>query len=377
MRVNRIHLSPPHMTGTEQSYIAQAFRDNWIAPAGPQLSLFENNVAEFLNDEVYVTALQSGTAAIHLGLKMLGVSKGDEVLCQSLTFIASVNPVLYLGATPVFVDSEKSTWNICPKSLEIAILDRLANGIRPKAIIVVHLYGMPAQMNKILALSEKFDIPILEDTAEAFGSSFKEKLCGTFGAFGTLSFNGNKIITTSGGGALISKSVSDKNQIVFFATQAKDKAPHYEHSEIGYNYRMSNISACIGLGQLEVLKSHIDLRRKNHRFYQDIFKEIPSVTMLVEPNEDFFSTHWLSVILLSSLEQREALRLHLEQYNIESRPVWKPMHLQPLFCKNLYFGNDLAEDLFNRGLCLPSGSNLKAEDLSRIHDALKDFFYNC
>ena len=374
MNSKRILLSPPHMGGTEQDYIAQAFQDNWIAPIGPHITLFENRLADLLGENTQVAALQSGTAAIHLGLQLLGVQNGDEVLCQSLTFVASVNPILYLGATPIFVGSEKETWNMCPDALEKAILNRLENGIQPKAILLVHLYGMPAKMDEIVTLSRKYNIPILEDAAEALGSTYHEKPCGTFGDFGVLSFNGNKIITTSGGGALICHSETAKKKAIFLATQAKEDAIHYEHKQIGYNYRMSNISASIGLGQLEVLSKHIQLRRQNHAFYQQLFDTLSEVTLHQESNENFISNHWLNVIQLASFEQREALRLHLENNNIESRPVWKPMHLQPLFQDNLYFGDDLETELFNIGLCLPSGSSLSAEDLNRIKTALELFF---
>ena len=374
MNSKRILLSPPHMGGTEQDYIAQAFQDNWIAPIGPHITLFENRLADFLGENTQVAALQSGTAAIHLGLQLLGVQNGDEVLCQSLTFVASVNPILYLGATPVFVGSEKETWNMCPDALEKAILNRLENGIQPKAILLVHLYGMPAKMDEIVTLSRKYNIPILEDAAEALGSTYHGKPCGTFGDFGVLSFNGNKIITTSGGGGLICQSETAKEKAIFLATQAKEDAIHYEHKHIGYNYRMSNISASIGLGQLEVLSKHIQLRRQNHAFYQQLFDTLSEVTLHQESNENFISNHWLNVIQLASFEQREALRLHLENNNIESRPVWKPMHLQPLFQDNLYFGDNLETELFNKGLCLPSGSSLSAEDLNRIKTALELFF---
>ena len=374
MNLKKILLSPPHMGGTEQDYIAQAFQDNWIAPIGPHITLFENRLADFLGENTQVAALQSGTAAIHLGLQLLGVQNGDEVLCQSLTFVASVNPILYLGATPVFVGSEKETWNMCPDALEKAILNRLENGIQPKAILLVHLYGMPAKMDEIVTLSRKYNIPILEDAAEALGSTYHGKPCGTFGDFGVLSFNGNKIITTSGGGGLICQSETAKEKAIFLATQAKEDAIHYEHKHIGYNYRMSNISASIGLGQLEVLSKHIQLRRQNHAFYQQLFDTLSEVTLHQESNENFISNHWLNVIQLASFEQREALRLHLENNNIESRPVWKPMHLQPLFQDNLYFGDNLETELFNKGLCLPSGSSLSAEDLNRIKTALELFF---
>jgi len=374
MNSKRILLSPPHMGGTEQDYIAQAFQDNWIAPVGPHIDLFENRLADYFGKNIHVAALQSGTSAIHLALQLAGIQRGDTVLCQSLTFIASINPVLYLGAKPVFIGSEKDTWNMCPVALEEAIQNRLKKGIQPKAILIVHLYGMPAKMNEITNLSKKYNIPILEDAAEALGSTYQEKSCGTFGTFGILSFNGNKIITTSGGGALITHSEQEKKRAVFLATQAKEDAVHYEHKQIGYNYRMSNIAASIGLGQLDVLQNHIQLRRKNHAFYKQLFDPISSVSLLQEPNANFISNHWLNVIQLISYEQREALRLHLEKYNIESRPVWKPMHLQPLFQGSLYFGDGLAEELFDKGLCLPSGSNLLEEDLMRIKEALISFF---
>lgn len=374
MKSKRILLSPPHMGGTELTYIAQAFQDNWIAPAGPHIDLFENRLVDFLDQKSQVVALNSGTAAIHLGLQLLGVQKGDVVLCQSLTFIASVNPVLYLGATPVFIGSEKETWNLCPIALEEAILNQLNKGIQPKAIVVVHLYGMPAKMNEIITISKKYNIPILEDAAEALGSSYTNQPCGTFGDFGVFSFNGNKVITTSGGGALLCHSEAVKKKAVFLATQAKEDAVYYEHTQVGYNYRMSNISASIGLGQLEVLSEHIQHRKQNHHFYKQLFENLSQVTLHQEPSENFISNHWLTVIQLASFEQREALRLHLEKYNIESRPVWKPMHLQPLFQDNLYFGDDLADKLFDNGLCLPSGSNLSEEDKNCIKEAIELFF---
>ena len=374
MKSKRILLSPPHMGGTELTYIAQAFQDNWIAPAGPHIDLFENRLVDFLDQKSQVVALNSGTAAIHLGLQLLGVQKGDVVLCQSLTFIASVNPVLYLGATPVFIGSEKETWNLCPIALEEAILNQLNKGIQPKAIVVVHLYGMPAKMNEIITISKKYNIPILEDAAEALGSSYTNQPCGTFGDFGVFSFNGNKVITTSGGGALLCHSEAVKKKAVFLATQAKEDAVYYEHTQVGYNYRMSNVAASIGLGQLEVLSEHIQHRKQNHHFYKPLFENLSQVTIHQEPSENFISNHWLTVIQLASFEQREALRLHLEKYNIESRPVWKPMHLQPLFQDNLYFGDDLADKLFDNGLCLPSGSNLSEEDKNCIKEAIELFF---
>ena len=323
-------------------------------------------------------ALSSGTAAIHLGLILLGVQAGDEVLCQSMTFSASANPILYLGATPVFIDSETETWNLCPLALEEAIKDRIAKGNKPKAIIAVHLYGVPYQVEAIKAISDKYNIPVLEDSAEALGSSYKGQKCGTFGDIGVLSFNGNKIITTSGGGAIVTKSKELKDKAVFFATQSRDDAPHYQHSEIGYNYRMSNICAGIGRGQMEVLDAHVALRRKMHEFYVDLFKDIEAVTVFTVPNTDYFANYWLSAILIEPNQDkgidREALRLAFEAANIESRPLWKPMHLQPIFEHYPYYGSNVAETLFEKGLCLPSGSNLTDEERVRIKKVLFDFF---
>ena len=323
-------------------------------------------------------ALSSGTAAIHLGLILLGVQAGDEVLCQSMTFSASANPILYLGATPVFIDSETETWNLCPLALEEAIKDRIAKGNKPKAIIAVHLYGVPYQVEAIKAISDKYNIPVLEDSAEALGSSYKGQKCGTFGDIGVLSFNGNKIITTSGGGAIVTKSKELKDKAVFFATQSRDDAPHYQHSEIGYNYRMSNICAGIGRGQMEVLDAHVALRRKMHEFYVDLFKDIEAVTVFTVPNTDYFANYWLSAILIEPNKakgiDREALRLAFEAANIESRPLWKPMHLQPIFEHYPYYGSNVAETLFEKGLCLPSGSNLTDEERVRIKKVVFDFF---
>ena len=323
-------------------------------------------------------ALSSGTAAIHLGLILLGVQAGDEVLCQSMTFSASANPILYLGATPVFIDSETETWNLCPLALEEAIVDRIAKGSKPKAIIAVHLYGVPYQIEAIKAISDKYNIPVLEDSAEALGSSYKGQKCGTFGDIGVLSFNGNKIITTSGGGAIVTKSKELKDKAVFFATQSRDDAPHYQHSEIGYNYRMSNICAGIGRGQMEVLDAHVALRRKMHEFYVDLFKDIEAVTVFTVPNTDYFANYWLSAILIEPNKakgiDREALRLAFEAANIESRPLWKPMHLQPIFEHYPYYGSNVAETLFEKGLCLPSGSNLTDEERVRIKKVVFDFF---
>ncbi|TDR22940.1 DegT/DnrJ/EryC1/StrS family aminotransferase [Flavobacterium cheniae] len=370
----KIWLSSPHMGGTEQKYIQEAFETNWVAPLGPNVNGFESDLENYLSNQVHVAALSSGTAALHLGLILLGVQQGDEVLCQSMTFSATVNPILYLGATPIFIDSELDTWNMCPIALEAAIQDRIAKGKKPKAIIPVHLYGMPAKMDEIIAIANRYEIPVLEDSAEALGSAYKGQKCGTFGSLAALSFNGNKIITTSGGGALVTKSEVLKEKAIFFATQARDAAPHYQHSEIGYNYRLSNIAAGIGRGQMEVLEQHVDVRRKWNQRYQDFFATIPNVTVLKEPSNDFYSNHWLTAIVLASFEQREALRFEFESQNIETRPLWKPMHLQPVFEMYPFYGTSVAASLFENGLCLPSGSNLTENQWERIFLVLEVFF---
>ena len=370
----KIWLSSPHMGGTEQKYVQEAFDSNWVAPLGPNVIGFEKDLEAYLKSEVKVAALSSGTAALHLALIQLGVSHGDEVICQSMTFSASANPIVYQGATPIFVDSELDTWNICPVALEEAIKDRIAKGKKPKAIIAVHLYGMPFKVDEVLAIANRYEIPLVEDSAEALGSTFKSQKCGTFGAYNILSFNGNKIITTSGGGALVCKTQTAKEKTIFLATQARDNAPHYQHSEIGYNYRMSNICAGIGRGQMEVLDKHIALRRLMHQKYVDFFKEIESITILNEPDENYFSNHWLTAIVIDSFEKREALRLAFESQNIETRPLWKPMHLQPIFSNSPYYGNKNAENLFEKGLCLPSGSNLTDNQRERIISVLQEFF---
>ncbi|MCF6132687.1 DegT/DnrJ/EryC1/StrS family aminotransferase [Flavobacterium wongokense] len=377
MNNTKIWLSSPHMGGNEQHYIKEAFDTNWVAPLGPNVTGFEKDLEQFLKDDVHIAALSSGTAALHLGLVLLGVEAGDEVICQSFTFSASCNPILYLGATPVFVDSEPETWNMSPTDLEEAIKDRISKGKKPKAIVPVHLYGMPFKANEIKAVADKYQIPILEDSAEALGSTYKGRNCGTFGDIAALSFNGNKIITTSGGGALVSHSKAVKEKTVFLATQARDAAPHYQHSEIGYNYRLSNICAGIGRGQMEVLEKHINLRRGMHDFYVDFFKDVKEVTVFTEPNSDYFSNHWLSCIVIDSNALGKTstdLRLALEKENIECRPLWKPMHLQPIFEKYPYYGGEVCQQLFENGLCLPSGSNMTESDKKRISDALSNFF---
>ena len=365
----KIWLSSPHMGGNELKYIHQAFDENWVAPLGPNVNGFEQDLQAFLGGEVKVSALSAGTAALHLALIECGVQAGDEVLCQTMTFSASANPIVYQGATPVFIDSEKSTWNLSPFFLEEAIKDRISKSKKPKAVIAVSLYGMPFQVEEVLSICQKYNIPLIEDAAEALGSTYKGKACGTFGKFGVLSFNGNKIITTSGGGALVCHSQEEKDKAVFLSTQARDEAPHYQHSHIGYNYRMSNITAGIGRGQMEVLPDRINARRKMHAFYTELFKGIRGIQLLTEPNEDYFSNHWLSVIHID--EQlvgfdREVLRLAFLEDNIETRPLWKPMHLQPVFSGTPYYGEQVAETLFNNGLCLPSGSNLTEADRQRI-----------
>lgn len=375
MTPKRIYLSSPHMGGTEQTYVNEAFETNWIAPLGPNVEGFEQSLEEYLGNEHHVAALSSGTAALHLALVLFGVQQGDEVICQSMTFSASANPICYLGAKPVFVDSEMETWNMCPAQLEIAIKDRIILGKKPKAIIAVHLYGMPCKVDELLAVAQKYDIPLVEDSAESLGSTYNSKPCGTFGNISILSFNGNKIITTSGGGALVSKTPDIKEKAVFLATQARDDAPHYEHSHIGYNYRMSNVCAGIGRGQMEVLDAHIALRRANHQFYKELFEKIPGVTVFTEPEPKYVSNHWLSCVLIGKEAGFSAkkLRLAFSSENIESRPLWKPMHLQPVFAKAPFYGTDISEKLFKNGLCLPSGSNLTDKEKQRIRNVIQKF----
>lgn len=378
MSNSKIWLSSPHMGGNEQQFVQEAFDTNWVAPLGPNVTGFEQDLEKYLEAKIYVGALSSGTAALHLALILLGVKSGDEVICQSMTFSASANPIVYLGAIPVFIDSEPDTWNICPISLEKAIQDRIAKGKKPKAIIGVHLYGMAFKVDEITAIAAKYEIPLVEDSAEALGSTYKGRKCGTFGDISILSFNGNKIITTSGGGAIVTKTLVQKDKAVFLSTQARDNAPHYQHSEIGYNYRMSNICAGIGRGQMEVLDKHIGLRRAMHAFYVDLFENIQGVTVFSEPNGDYFSNHWLTCIVLDADKTNginsEKLRLALEKENIECRPLWKPMHLQPVFSYCLYFGDNVAENLFTNGLCLPSGSNLSENDKNRIANVVEAVF---
>ena len=365
----RIWLSPPHMSGRELHFVHEAFETNWIAPLGPNVDNFEKEIGKYIGEGVHVAALSSGTAALHLALILSGVGKDDIVFCQSLTFSASANPIIYQSAIPVFIDSEISTWNICPDALETAIKDLAKKGKVPKALILVHLYGMPAKMDEILSICQKYGITVIEDAAESLGSKYKGRQTGSFGAFSILSFNGNKIITTSGGGALLSESAENIAKAGFLATQARDEAPHYEHSQIGYNYRMSNVCAGIGRGQLEVISERVESRRMNFQYYSDSLRYLSGISFQTEP-EGFFSNRWLTALTIDSKLADglsvEKIRAKLQEENIESRPIWKPMHLQPVFKNAQYYGSNIAETLFLNGLCLPSGSSLSDDDLLRI-----------
>ena len=378
MIIPRIWLSSPHISGKELDFIHDAFKNNWVAPLGPNVDGFEQDLANFLNRDKYVAALSAGTAALHLSLILLGVKAGDKVICQSMTFSATANPIAYQGAEPVFVDSEKDTWNMSPEHLEEAIKDCIQQGKKPKAIIFVDLYGMPAKINEIIAIAKKYEIPAVEDAAEALGSVYCGQKCGAFGELSVLSFNGNKIITTSGGGALVCSTKEDADKARFLSTQARDPAPHYQHSNIGYNYRMSNIVAGIGRGQAAVINDRVNARRANNAFYQKTFAGIPGIKVHKEPNENYFSNHWLSCILvdpeLTGGITREDIRLKLWEYAIETRPLWKPMHLQPVFKDCAFYGDGTSEMLFDKGLCLPSGSNLKKEELEEITQIILELF---
>ena len=368
----KIWLSSPHLTGEEQKYVKEAFDTNWVAPLGPNVNGLEKEICDYTGANA-CCALSSGTAAIHLALILLGIKENDEVLCSSFTFSATVNPIRYQNAIPIFIDSEKDTWNMCPLLLEEAILDRIKKGKKPKAIILVHLYGMPSKMNELLEVSKKYEIPIIEDAAEAIGATYNGKAMGTFGEMGIFSFNGNKIITTSGGGALISNNPQYCEKATFLATQARDQAPHYQHSQIGYNYRMSNILVGIGRGQLEVLDDRVKARRKNYDLYNSELANIDQISFINEPS-GFYSNRWLTTILTDSFNSREKIRLSLESENIESRPLWKPMHLQPIFKNFPNYSNGVSEALFEKGLCLPSGSNLTKDEINRVIKAIKLFF---
>ena len=362
------------MGGAEWKYLQDVFDTNWIAPVGPHISDFEKKLSEIsLNYDI--AALSSGTAAIHLALVLLGIGRQDDVICSSFTFSATVNPIKYLGANPILIDSELDSWNMCPELLELAIKERIALNKKPKAIIIVHLYGMPAKMSQIMHIANTYDIPVIEDAAEALGSTYNSKPLGTFGDFGVYSFNGNKIITTSGGGALIGKDKTMIAKARYLATQARDEAPHYEHSEIGYNYRLSNVSAAIGLGQLEILTQRVIKKRDIYKYYKKALSSINQVSFLDE-HKGSFSNFWLTTILLdkNSAIDREDLRLHLEKDNIESRPLWKPMHLQPVFKECKSYLNGVSDQLFERGLCLPSATNMTSKDIERVVKIIKDLY---
>jgi dTDP-4-amino-4,6-dideoxygalactose transaminase len=369
----KIWLSSPHMEGSELELVKDAFESNWIAPLGPHVDGFEQELANYTGAR-HAAALSAGTAALHLALILSGVQPGDEVICQSFTFSASANPIVYVGATPVFIDSEKDTWNMDPALLETAVKERLAKGKKIGAIIPVHLYGMPAKMEEIMAIAKKYEIPVIEDAAEALGSKLHGKACGSFGNFGVLSFNGNKIITTSGGGALLGNDGELISKARFLASQARDAAPHYQHSQIGYNYRMSNIVAAIGRGQMRVIDARVAERRKNFEYYYKELSGLPGISFQEAP-EGYFSNRWLTTILVDPAEAggltRETIRLALEKENIESRPLWKPMHLQPVFANHPAYVNGVGEELFDKGLCLPSGSNLSEADLAKVVSVIK------
>ena len=411
MKRNRIYLCLAHMSGNEMKYIQDAFDTNWVVPLGPNVNGFEEDLEKFVGQNKKVVALSAGTAAVHLALIDCGVEAGDEVMVQSFTFCASSNPIKYLGATPVFVDSEKDTWNMDPELLDKAIADRLKKtGKKPKAIVVVYLYGMPAKIDEILKVSKKYDIPLIEDAAEGFGSKYKGQVCGTFGKFGVLSFNGNKMITTSGGGALICDDADSKNQIMFYATQARESYPYYQHEHIGYNYRLSNVCAGIGRGQMTVLDEHIAHHKHVLALYKELLSDIKGITVHTNPNEDFDSNYWLNTIILdenlhvkgeekayqtivqgavggaagvthtaksahTNLEPNknvEAMRVALDKANIEARPLWKPMHCQPVYQDCPAYTNGVSEELFKKGLCLPSGPCVTDEDVKYIVNSIKE-----
>lgn len=411
MKRNRIYLCLAHMSGNEMKYIQDAFDTNWVVPLGPNVNGFEEDLENFVGQNKKVVALSAGTAAVHLALIDCGVKAGDEVMVQSFTFCASSNPIKYLGATPVFVDSEKDTWNMDPELLDKAIADRLKKtGKKPKAIVVVYLYGMPAKIDEILKVSKKYNIPLIEDAAEGFGSKYKGQVCGTFGKFGVLSFNGNKMITTSGGGALICDDADSKNQIMFYATQARESYPYYQHEHIGYNYRLSNVCAGIGRGQMTVLDEHIGHHKHVLALYKELLSDINGITVHTNPNEDFDSNYWLNTIILdenlhvkgeeeayqtvvqgavggaagvthtaksahTDLEPNknvEAMRVALDKANIEARPLWKPMHCQPVYQDCPAYTNGISEELFKKGLCLPSGPCVTDEDVKYIVNSIKE-----
>jgi dTDP-4-amino-4,6-dideoxygalactose transaminase len=378
MNNSKVWLSTPHMGDKELRFINEAFNSNWIAPLGSNVNGFEQDISNYLclEPQIHTAALTSGTAALHLTLRMLNVGNGDVVMVQSFTFCGTTNPVSYQGAELVFIDSELDTWNMCPLALQEALERYKYKSV--KAIMLVHLYGMPARIDEILDIAGKYGIPVIEDAAECLGSAFKGRKCGTFGEMAALSFNGNKIITTSGGGALVSKHKHYVDQARFLSTQARDEAPHYQHSQIGYNYRMSNIVAGIGRGQMEVLDQRVAQRRANNQRYRDFFAGVDGVIFQTEPDANYLSNYWLTAILidpkLTGGISREDVRLALDAENIESRPLWKPMHMQPVYEGTKFFGTGVCEELFEKGLCLPSGSNLTEEEFDRIFSALSVIF---
>lgn len=371
-----IKLSLPHMGGKEQYWVNQAFATNWVVPLGPNVDEFERLLGEYLGAPGRVVALSAGTAALHLGLVMLGVRSGDEVMCQSFTFSASANPIVYQGARPVFVGSEADTWNMDPESLDRGIAERIRlTGRKPAAVIPVHLYGMPAKMDEIMAVADKWGIPVLEDAAEALGSEYKGRMCGTIGRYAALSFNGNKIITTSGGGALVCPDEDSARRVKFYATQARENRPYYYHEVIGYNYRMSNVCAGIGVGQMDVLAAHVERRRAIHDLYTWELDVVGGLSVQQNPSDDFRSNFWLSTVLVDDSTGRtpDSLRLSLAEKDIESRLLWRPMHMQPVFAEAPYYGSHIEDNLFEHGLCLPSGSVLADGDIRRVTDAVKCF----
>ncbi len=372
--MSRVWLSSPHMGGKEKEYVTEAFDTNWVAPLGPNVDQFEQQLSDFVGVKA-AAALSSGTSALHLALILLGVKTDDVVLCQSFTFAASAFPIRYCGAAPVFIDSEKDTWNIDPELLEKAIQDCISKGKKPAAMIVVHLYGMPAKMNEVLEIAKKYEVPVIEDAAEALGSTYFGKACGGFGEIGILSFNGNKIITTSGGGALVSNNEEWVKKARFYSTQSKEPAPFYLHNELGYNYRMSNICAGIGRGQMEVLPLRVDKRRENFERYRAAFAPFEGISFLAEP-EGFFSNRWLTTIVFDeniyASGTNEKIRVELEKHNIETRPLWKPLHQQPVFAEFTSYNNGVSDKLFANGLCLPSGSNITDEALNNVIEAIKN-----
>jgi dTDP-4-amino-4,6-dideoxygalactose transaminase len=378
MEKPKVWLSSPHMCGLEEKYVKEAFDTNWVAPLGHNSDAFEAAISRAISasGDFHTIGLISGTAALHLAFRMLDIGVGDVVMIQSFTFCGSAFPVSYQGAELVFIDSEPETWNMCPEALEKALLDY--RGKRIKAIVAVHIFGMPAKMDQLQALADRFGIPIIEDAAEALGSTYRGRSCGSFGLLSALSFNGNKIITTSGGGALVSRDKEYIDRARFLATQARDDSPHYQHSQIGYNYRMSNIVAGVGRGQIEVLAQRVAQRRANNQRYRQFFDGVEGVTFQTEPSEEYFSNYWLTAVVIDPLEtggiSRNDLRLALERSNIESRPLWYPMHLQPVYRGTKFYGSGVCERLFAQGLCFPSGSNLRDEDFDRIFGVLSGLF---